>query len=143
MIFVEDFEYIVSTDVLVDITQCVTNIYDRILYHIYDLVLRLAVPGTPHVAAENIARDAVVKAFHGSTHRMLCYELTSVLVVSDTDIRLRAEEKAQLGIWLAARCWRVTRLKPPLSGEVGMPMNLPFSRSRLSCVRTESCTSPR
>lgn len=66
------------------------------------------------------------RSFNQSTHGVLCYEPTGVLVETKVDIRRRAEGKAQLGIWLAAWYDRVARFAPLPSADAGTPTNLPF-----------------
>ncbi|KAL2020088.1 hypothetical protein VTK56DRAFT_8892 [Thermocarpiscus australiensis] len=61
-----------------------------------------------------------------STHGVLFYEPTGVLIETKVDIRRRAEGKAQLGIWLTAWYGRVARFAPLPSADAGTPANLPF-----------------
>ncbi|KAL2187111.1 hypothetical protein L209DRAFT_752975 [Thermothelomyces heterothallicus CBS 203.75] len=66
------------------------------------------------------------RTFNQSTHGVLCYEPTGVLIETKVDIRRRAEGKAQLGIWLAAWYGRVARFAPLPSADADTPTNLPF-----------------
>ncbi|KAL2159465.1 hypothetical protein VTH06DRAFT_2470 [Thermothelomyces fergusii] len=113
--------------------------------HVHGPVLRLAVSNTPHVGVENVTQAAIAKAFdlavrianfvdgfdgprtfNQSTHGVLCYEPTGVLIGTKVDIRRRAEGKAQLGIWLAAWYGCVAGFAPVPPADADTPTNLPF-----------------
>ncbi|KAK4140382.1 uncharacterized protein C8A04DRAFT_39916 [Dichotomopilus funicola] len=66
------------------------------------------------------------RTFNQSTHGVLCYEPTGVLIETKVEARRCAEGKAQLGIWLASWYGRVARFAPLHSADPDTSTNLPF-----------------